>query len=84
MSDGLRFCQVGEDFVHESIIGSKFIGRLHGTTTVGGAAEAEGAEEAVLAVRPSVTGSGWVTAHATVVCDPTDPFPEGFTVGDIW
>ena len=26
----------------------------------------------------------WVTQHCTVVVDPTDPFPTGYTVGDIW
>ena len=28
--------QIGEDFVHESIVGTTFTGRLHGETTVGG------------------------------------------------
>merc|ERR1712039_1136244 len=37
---------IGEDFVHESIIGTKFIGRLHKETTVGG----------LPAVVPSVAG----------------------------
>jgi proline racemase len=70
---------IGEDFVHESIIGTSFIGRLHGVEMVG---EASG--EPIAAVQPSIRGRGWVTQHATVVCDPTDPFPEGYTVGDIW
>lgn len=25
-----------------------------------------------------------VTGYATYVLDPDDPFPEGFTMGDIW
>lgn len=65
---------IGEDFSHHSIIGSEFIGRLTGTTTVGG-------RKAVL---PTVTGKGWVTGRSQWVLDPTDPFPTGYTVGDIW
>ena len=29
-------------------------------------------------------GTAWITGFASYVVDPTDPFPEGFTVGDIW
>jgi proline racemase len=65
---------IGEDFSHHSIIGSEFIGRLTGTTTAGG-------RKAVL---PTVTGRGWVTGRSQWVLDPTDPFPTGYTVGDIW
>jgi proline racemase len=65
---------IGEDFSHHSIIGSEFIGRLTGTTTVG-------SRKAVL---PTVTGRGWVTGRSQWVLDPTDPFPTGYTVGDIW
>ena len=65
---------LGEDFVHESVIGSSFVGRLHEETTIAGAK----------AVVPSISGRAWITQHATVVCDPSDPFPEGYTVGDIW
>ncbi len=65
---------LGEAFVHESIIGTLFTGRLVGETTVGGHP----------AVIPTITGSGWITAISQYVLDPTDPFPEGFTVGDLW
>jgi proline racemase len=56
------------DFVNESIIGSRFIGRLVGTTTVGG----------LPAVLPTVTGRAWVTGTAQYLLDPTDPFSAGF------
>jgi proline racemase len=36
------------------------------------------------AVVPTITGTAWVTGLANYVLDPTDPFPTGFTVGDIW
>ena len=26
----------------------------------------------------------WITGFADYVIDPTDPFPDGFTIGDIW
>ena len=66
--------EIGEDFVHHSIIGSRFIGRLTGTTTVAGRP----------AVLPTITGRGWVTGRSQWLLDPTDPFPDGYTVGDIW
>ena len=36
------------------------------------------------AVVPTISGQAWITGMATYVLDPTDPFPEGYTVGDIW
>ncbi len=56
------------DFVNESLIGSRFVGRLVGQTTVGDKP----------AVIPTVTGRAWVTGTAQFHLDPTDPFPEGF------
>lgn len=65
---------VDEDFIHESLIGTEFIGRVRGTTTVGG----------IPAILPSITGTAWITAFHQYVLDPTDPFPTGFRVGDLW
>ena len=36
------------------------------------------------AIVPTITGQAWITGFASYVVDPTDPFPDGFTVGDIW
>ena len=36
------------------------------------------------AVIPTITGRAWITGMATYVLDPEDPFPAGFTLGDIW
>lgn len=59
---------IGRDFVNESFIGTRFVGRL--------------VEEAVVAGRPAVvptiTGRAWVTGTAQYFLDPRDPFPEGF------
>jgi proline racemase len=62
---------LGADFVHASLIGSRFVGRLTGETTVG----------SYPAVIPTVTGRAWITALATYVLDPDDPFPAGFLMG---
>lgn len=63
-----------EDFVHEGILGTRFTGRLVEETTVGDRA----------AVVPTLGGRAWITGFAEYVLDETDPFPEGFTLGDIW
>ena len=65
---------IGQDFVHEGILGTTFTGRLLEETRVGPYA----------AVVPSLSGQAWITGFAQYVVDPEDPFPEGFTVGDIW
>ncbi|MDP4507689.1 proline racemase family protein [Nonomuraea turcica] len=59
---------LGRDFVNESFIGTRFIGRLLEETTVGGAP----------AVVPSITGRAWITGTAQYFLDPRDPFPAGF------
>jgi proline racemase len=66
--------RVGDDFVHEGILGTTFLGRLVEETRIGPYA----------AVVPTIGGTAWITAISQIVVDPTDPFPEGFTVGDIW
>ncbi len=65
---------LGADFRHESITDTVFIGRLVETTDLAG----------VPAVVPEITGHAWITGFADYVVDATDPFPTGFTVGDIW
>jgi proline racemase len=61
---------VGQDFVNQSLIGSRFIGRIRSETTVG---DRPG-------IRPSVTGRAWITGTAQYLLDPTDPYPAGFEV----
>lgn len=70
---------LGQEFEHESILGTKFVGRLLSTTMVGA-----GTDDEVLGVIPTIRGQAWITAYTTVVVDPTDPFQQGYTVGDIW
>ena len=71
--------RIGDTLLHDSIVGSTFTGRLEGVATVVGV---DGAE--IAGVVPSIEGSAWITQHCDVVVDPTDPFPTGYTVGDIW
>jgi len=60
------------DFVNESFIGTRFIGRAIERTTVG-----QGPTP-LDAIIPTITGRAWVTGTAQYHLDPTDPFPEGF------
>lgn len=56
------------DFVNESFIGTRFVGRLVGRTLVDGRP----------AVLPTITGRAWLTGTAQYLLDPEDPFPAGF------
>ncbi|WP_350348728.1 proline racemase family protein [Agromyces sp. G08B096] len=56
------------DFVNESFIGSRFVGRLIAETEVDGRP----------AVIPTITGRAWVTGMGQYLLDPSDPFPTGF------
>jgi proline racemase len=61
---------LGEEFVNESVIGTRFVGRLIDETEVGG----------VPAVVPEVTGRAWITAMGQYLLDERDPFPAGFAL----
>jgi proline racemase len=60
-----------QDYVHASVLGTRFVGRLVDTTVVGD----------FDAVVPTVRGQAWVTGLATYLLDPDDPFPAGFLLG---
>lgn len=62
--------KVGEPFVYESFIGTRFKGVIKETTEVAG----------IPAVIPQITGSAYITGEATYVIDPTDPLKYGFVV----
>jgi proline racemase len=57
---------LGEPFVNESVIGTRFTGRLVAATDTG--------------VVPEITGRAWITGRAEYVLDPEDPFPAGFAL----
>jgi proline racemase len=66
--------RLNEDFRHEGILGTIFTGRLVEETQVG----------SYRAVVPTIAGRAWITGFSNYVLEEDDPFPEGFTVGDIW
>ena len=64
----------GEQLTGVSIIGSEFYGKSIGTTQVGH----------IPAIRPQISGRGWITGTHQHMLDPSDPWPEGYRVSDTW
>jgi len=62
--------KVGEPFVHESIIGSKFVGKVEAETTLDG-------KQAIV---PSIQGWAQVTGYNNIIIDDDDPYAHGFQV----
>ncbi len=62
--------KVGDDFIHESIIGSLFEGRVESATNVG---QYDG-------IMPSIKGWARVIGHNTIWVDSEDPYAYGFEV----
>ncbi|MGI9548038.1 MAG: 4-hydroxyproline epimerase [Flavobacteriaceae bacterium] len=60
----------GEDFIHESFIGSQFIGRIEEVTTLGNK----------MAIIPSIKGWARVYGYNKIIIDDDDPFARGFQV----
>jgi proline racemase len=65
---------LGQPFRHAGILGTNFVGTLVEEARVGPYA----------AVVPTISGSAWITGIGQYVLDAEDPFPEGFTIGDLW
>jgi len=65
---------LNEPFVHESIIGTRFTGRLTDVVP----------DDPNAAVRPEICGRAWITGMGHLVLDDSDPFPEGYTLADLW
>ena len=59
-----------EEFIHESIIGSQFVGRVESTIQIG----------PYHGIMPSVQGWAQVTGYNTIIVDPRDPYAHGFEV----
>ncbi|MDX1470757.1 MAG: 4-hydroxyproline epimerase [Flavobacteriaceae bacterium] len=60
----------GENFIHESFIGSKFIGRIEDEVRIGD----------MVGIIPSVTGWARIYGYNTIIIDDDDPYAEGFSV----
>jgi len=64
--------QVGQECISESIIGSRFTGRIVRETLVGD----------YQAIVPRVAGRAHLTGFHQFVLGPEDPFPHGFSLSD--
>ncbi len=64
--------RVGDGMIHESLIGSRFAGRIVAETAVAGRP----------AIVPTISGRAWITGLHTYLVDPADPWPEGFLLAD--
>ena len=62
--------KVGEEFIHESFIGSQFIGRVEQETVLGNRK----------AIVPSIQGWARVYGQNTITIDDDDPYAHGFQV----
>ena len=60
----------GDEFIHESIIGSKFIGRIEEETTLDG-------KKAII---PSIEGWAMIHGFNHIILDDDDPYMQGFQV----
>ena len=61
---------IGEEFIHESYIGSIFIGKIEKETTINGN----------LAIIPSIKGWAKIYGYNTIIIDDDDPYAHGFQV----
>ncbi len=62
--------KVGEEFIHESFIGSTFIGRVEEETTIND----------TTAILPSIKGWAKIYGYNTISIDDDDPYAYGFQV----
>ena len=64
----------GDKVVSRSIIGGEFVTEFVEETAIG----------PYRATRSRVSGQAWIYGMSQIGLDPTDPFPEGFTLSDTW
>jgi proline racemase len=68
--DAMGLLPSDRPFVHESLIGTKFSGRVVGRETVGDRP----------AILPELEGSAWITGEHTFLIDEDDPLRYGFRI----
>lgn len=64
----------GDRLTARSLIGSRFSGRILEETALAGHP----------AIRPEISGRGWITGIHQHMLDPSDPWPEGYRLSDTW
>ena len=65
---------VGQRYIGESIIGSRFECTIDSETEVGQSP----------AIHPRISGQAWITGTYQYFLEPTDPWPEGYRIADTW
>jgi trans-L-3-hydroxyproline dehydratase len=68
--DAMGLLASDRPFVHESLIGTRFTGRVASRTAVG----------EYQAIVPEIAGSAWITGEHTFLIDEADPLKDGFRV----
>jgi proline racemase len=68
--DAMGLLSDAKPFVHESLIGTRFTGRVSARTAVGD----------LEAIVPEIEGSAWITGEHTFLVDDDDPLKEGFRI----
>ena len=66
--------KVGDHYIGESVIGSRFHCTIDSLTRVG----------EKNAVFPLISGQAWITGTHQYLLDPTDPWPHGYKIADTW
>ena len=66
--------KTGDVLLNEGLLGITFTGTVVEETELHGQP----------AIIPSIGGQCWISGYSKYVLDSTDPFPEGYTIGDIW
>ena len=66
--------RVGDTMIQESVIGSRFHGRIRAETRIG----------STPAIVPTVRGRAFITGTHQYIVDPSDPFPTGYVLNDTW
>lgn len=66
---------LNQPFRHQGILDTVFVGELIREADI---------DAPYPAAVPTLTGRAWITGTANYMLADDDPFPEGFTVGDIW
>lgn len=68
--DAMGLLDEARPFVHESLIGTRFSGRVAARTLV----------HDLPAIVPEIEGSAWITGEHTFIVDDTDPLKQGFRI----
>lgn len=66
--------RAGDRFTSRSILDARFDCSIVGETDVAGRR----------AIIPRFAGRAWITDESRYLLDPTDPFPQGYTLTDTW